>query len=143
MAKFPAYVVGADLDSSAMTHDAVQAWLDRYLDAWASNDGATIGELFTDDAVYSYRPWEDDELTPRGRDAIVAAWLKQAIDPSLWEAHYEPYVVEGNKAVAVGWTRYQPIGEHPAKTYHNAYLLEFAEDGRCSSFHEYWVQQKS
>ena len=125
-----------------MTHDEVQSWLDRYIEAWASNDPDTIGDLFTEDAVYSYRPWEDDEVTPRGRDAIVAAWLKQAIDPSLWEAHYEPYSVDGNRAVAVGWTHYQPIGDHSERPYHNAYLIEFGDEGRCSSFHEFWVLKR-
>lgn len=125
-----------------MTHDEVQQWLERYIDAWASNDADAIGDLFTEDAVYSYRPWENEEVTARGRDAIVASWLENPDDPSTWEAHYEPYVVEGSKAVAVGSTQYQAIGEHPERTYHNAYLLEFAEDGRCSSFHEFWALKR-
>lgn len=125
-----------------MTHDEVQIWLNGYVDAWASKDADTIAALFTEDAVYSYRPWEDDKVTARGRDSIVDAWLRHEEDPSLWEAHYQPYVVEENKAVAVGWTHYQPIGEHSERTYHNAFLLEFGEGGRCSSFHEFWVREK-
>lgn len=125
-----------------MDHDDVQDWLDAYIDAWASNDAEAIGALFSEDAVYSYRPWESDDMTPRGRDAIVSAWLKQAIDPDIWEAQYQPYLVGENKAVAVGWTRYRPIGGNPERTFHNAYLLEFDEEKRCSSFHEYWVLEK-
>lgn len=125
-----------------MTHDEVQRWLDGYIRAWDSNDAAEIGDLFTEDAVYSYRPWENDKVTVKGREAIVASWQKQAIDSSLWEAQYEPYDVEGNRAVAVGWSHYQPIGEHSERTYHNAYLLEFGDEGRCSSFHEFWIHKK-
>lgn len=125
-----------------MTHEEVQEWLDGYIAAWASNDADTIASLFTEDAVYSYRPWEDEDVTARGRDAVVTSWLRHEDDPSLWEAHYEPYVVEGNRAVAVGRTHYQPIGQHPERTYHNAYLLEFGEHGRCSSFHEFWILRK-
>lgn len=126
-----------------MTHDEVQTWLDAYIAAWASNDPDDIAALFTEDAMYSYRPWEDDKVTPRGRDAIVAAWQEQEMDPSLWEAHYEPYVVEGHKAVAVGRTHYETHSEQPERTYHNAFLIEFADDGRCSAFHEFWVHKKN
>lgn len=125
-----------------MTHEEVQEWLDGYIEAWASNDAETVGALFTEEAVYSYRPWESDDVTARGRDAIVSAWLRHEEDPSSWEAHYEPYVVEENKAVAVGWSRYEPTGENPARTYHNAFLLEFGDGGRCSSFHEFWILHK-
>jgi ketosteroid isomerase-like protein len=125
-----------------MTHDDVQKWLDGYIAAWASNDSADIGDLFTDDAVYSYRPWENDDMTVRGRDAIIESWLREKDDPSSWEAHYQPYVVEGNRAVAVGWSRYLATDQDPEKTYHNAYLLEFGEDGRCSSFHEFWFLER-
>lgn len=122
-----------------MTHDDVQDWLDRYVSAWRSNERAQIGELFTEDAVYGYRPWDDDEHTVRGRDAIVASWLDEPDAPDSWDAHYEPWAVEGDRAVAVGWSRYAPEGSDPEKTYHNAYLLRFAPDGRCAEFHEFYM----
>lgn len=125
-----------------MTHDQVQRWLDGYIAAWASGDPAQIGDLFNADAVYSYRPWENDDVTARGRDAIVATWTRHEEDPDTWEAHYEPYVVEGNRAVAVGSSRYLATESEPEKTYHNSYLLEFDDEGRCSSFHEFWFLER-
>ncbi len=125
-----------------MTHDEVQDWLNRYIEAWASNDAETIGDLFTVDAVYSYRPWENEEVTARGRDAIVASWIENPDDPSTWEAHYEPYAVEGDRAVSAGSTHYQAVGDHTERTYHNVFLLEFGERGRCASFHEFWVLKR-
>jgi ketosteroid isomerase-like protein len=124
-----------------MTHDDLQG-LDGYVAAWASNDPAEIGDLFTEDAVYSYRPWENDEVTARGRDAIVAAWTSHEEDPTESDAQYRPYTVEGNRAVAVGWSRYRATESEPEKTIHNAYLLEFDDDGRCSSFHEFWFLER-
>jgi len=125
-----------------MTHDEVQNWLDGYILAWTSNDADAIGALFTEDAVYSYRPWENEKVTARGRDAIVASWLETPDDPDTWEAGYEPYVVEGDKAVAVGWSKYHATDSEPERKYHNAYLLEFGADGRCSAFHEFWFHEK-
>jgi ketosteroid isomerase-like protein len=124
-----------------MTRDDVQAWLDRYLEAWRANERGPIEALFTDDAVYSYRPWDSDEMTLTGRDAIVTGWLEDQDEPGSWEAHYEPYAVEGDRAVAVGWSRYAATADHPERTFHNAYLLRFASDGRCASFHEFYMEE--
>lgn len=124
-----------------MNRDDVQDWLDRYVAAWRANEPEPIGELFTEDATYSYRPWESGDQTVRGRHAIVASWLEEPDDPGAWEAHYEPYAVDGDRAVAVGWSRYAPAGEEPERTYHNAYLLRFAPDGRCVEFREFYMQE--
>ncbi len=121
-----------------MTHDEVQRWLDDYIKAWASNDAATIGDLFTEDAVYSYRPWVDDGVTVHGREAIVASWLKAPGDPDTWDAEYQPYAVEGDRAVALGWSRYQAVEDNPERTYYNAFVLRFEGD-RCSEFREFYM----
>lgn len=122
-----------------MTHDDVQRWLDRYVAAWRSNERAQIEELFTEDAVYGYRPWDSDQHTVRGREAIVASWLDQPDAPGAWDARYEPYAVDGDRAVAVGWSWYAAEGTEPEKRYHNAYLLRFGSDGRCAEFHEFYM----
>lgn len=35
----------------------VRTWLDRYVEAWNSRDPDRVGALFTEDAVYRYRPY--------------------------------------------------------------------------------------
>lgn len=128
-----------------MTRDEVQRWLDRYIAAWQSYDPDAIGELFSDDAEYRYHPWDEPV---RGRAEIVRAWVapagsqSQRDEPGSWDARYEPYVVDGDRAVAVGWSRYFAHGDTPEKVYHNSYLLEFDGDGRCRTFTEYYVEQK-
>ena len=124
-----------------MNRRDVQAWLDRYVAAWRANEPDPIRDLFTEDAIYSYRPWDSDEQTVRGRDAIVASWLEEPDDPGSWEARYEPYAIEDDRAVAVGWSRYAAAGDEPERTYHNAYLLRFAPDGRCAEFHEFYMKE--
>ena len=122
-----------------MERSDVQTWLDNYVAAWRANERGPIEELFTPDAVYGYRPWDSDEHTMRGRDAVVGSWLEEPDAPASWDAKYEPYAVEGDRAVAVGWSRYAADGDEPEKTYHNAYLLRFAPDGRCAEFHEFYM----
>lgn len=114
-----------------MTREGVQAWLDAYVAAWRSYDG--IAELFSDDAEYRYHPY-DEPL--RGRDAIVEDWLGDRDEPGSWEASYAPLLVEGDRAVATGETRYAG-----GRTFSNAFVLAFDADGRCREFTEWYMEQ--
>jgi hypothetical protein len=128
-----------------MTHDDVQRWLDRYIAAWRSYDPTEIADLFSTDAWYRYHPWDDPI---RGRDEITRAWVapdgneSQRDEPGSWDAKYEPFVLNGDRAVATGWSRYFANGDTPEKLYHNVFLLEFDGDGRCASYTEYYEEQK-
>ena len=113
-----------------MTAADVQRWLDAYIAAWSGYDRAEIVALFTDDASYRYDAFSEPLV---GGAAIAADWLEDPDAEGSWEAEYRPFAVDGDRAVAVGETRYPPEG----KRYANVYLLEFADDGRCSSFTEW------
>ena len=129
-----------------MTRDDVQAWLDRYIAAWASYDPAAIGDLFTTDAEYRFHP-SDPPIS--GRDPIVRAWTEPSgnasarDEPGTWDARYEPFTVDGDRAVAVGWSRYYTDASKSAvrDIYDNVYLLAFGPDGRCRSFTEFFVER--
>jgi SnoaL-like domain len=116
-----------------MTHSALRAWLDAYVEAWRSYDEGAIGELFAESAVYRYHPW-DEPLA--GRAAIVADWLADRDPDGSWEARYEPAVIEGERAVATGTTRYAN-----GKVYDNVFLLAFDAAGRCAEFTELYAER--
>jgi len=120
-----------------MNRMEVQAWLDRYVEAWATYDAKLIGDLFTDDVVYRYRPWDSERTTVNGRDAVVSSWLENRDEPGTWTARYEPYAVEGDRAAAVGISDYPE--QEGGETYHNCFLLRFGSDGRCAEFTELWM----
>ena len=126
-----------------MTHDEVRAWLDRYVAAWESYDPVAIGDLFTEDAEYRYHPADEPV---EGRDAIVVSWVAPEAPasgrdaPGTYTARYEPFVVEGSRAVAVGWSRYWEDAARGVElsTFDNCFLLEFDAAGRCCSFTEFF-----
>jgi hypothetical protein len=64
-------------------------------------------------------------------------------DPGTYEAHYEPYAVDGDHAVAVGWSRYWADASRTSErtTYDNCFLLVFGPDGRCRSFTEFFRER--
>ena len=129
-----------------MTYDEVQAWLDRYIAAWATYDADAVGDLFSEDVRYRYHPSDEGFV---GRATIVRAWLEPSGDassrdePGTWEAHYEPFVVDGDRAVAVGSSRYfeDATKSTVRTTYDNAYLLDFDAEGRCRAFTEFFVER--
>lgn len=126
-----------------MDEAAFQRWLDDYLAAWRSYDEGAIGALFTEDARYLYHPWASDEETLVGRAAIVSSWLEDRDEPDSWTADYRPWLVSGDRAVAVGTSRYLgPDGETIDREYHNVFLCIFDADGRCREFTELYMQRR-
>src|SRR5262245_26499546 len=131
-----------------LDHAHVQAWLDRYLAAWKSYDRDEIADLFSEDADYRYVPWDEPE---QGRATIVEDWITPAGDPArkdkegTYDGEYAPYIVEGNRAVAIGKSYYYADATRASviRMYWNCWLLEFDDDGRCRSFTEYYMQQKT
>ena len=130
--------------ATRITHETVQKWLDAYAYAWETYDGDDVRTLFSEDAEYRWHPFDEPE---RGREAIVDAWLNPAGNastrdlPGTYKADLRPFAVDGNRAVAVGTCTYwtDATRSNVARVYYNNWLLEFAEDGRCSSFTEYWM----
>jgi len=124
---------------------AVAKWLDEYVAAWQTYDAAGIGALFSEDAVYRFHPWDEGDDAVRGREAIVAHWLEEPDAPGTWSAAYKPWLVDGDRAVATGVTRYPAHegvdGDKVEREYHNVFLLRFDEHGRCAEFTELYMSR--
>ena len=117
-----------------MDASGVNSWLERYIAAWRSGDRAEIADLFSEDARYHYRPYDEPVV---GREAIVDAWLAEPDEPGSWEAEYTCYVVDGERAAAVGTSTYP----HEGRLYDNVFLLRFDGEGRCAEFTEWYVKR--
>lgn len=131
-----------------MDHAAVQAWLDRYVAAWKSYEPEAIGDLFSETATYRYHPYDPDTEVVRGRKAIVRAWVEpdgaasSRDQAGTYEGRYEPWVVDGDRAVAVGRSDYWRDASRttgPERSYDNVFLLRFDADGRCLEFSELYM----
>jgi ketosteroid isomerase-like protein len=122
-----------------MTRDDVQRWLDAYVEAWRTYDPDAIGALFAEDATYRYHPYDQEAVV--GRTAIVADWREDQDEPGSWEAHYEPFAVDGDRAVTVGTSRYVNPDGSQRDLYHNIWTLRFDADGRCIEFVEWFMEQ--
>jgi hypothetical protein len=133
--------------ATRITHEAVQAWLDAYSHAWETYDPAEVAALFSERAEYRWHPADEPVV---GRDEIVRAWIAPEGNESsrdeagTYKGEYRPYAVDGNKAVAIGTSTYWTDASCSKvdRLYYNSWLLEFDDDGRCSSFTEYWMSPR-
>jgi ketosteroid isomerase-like protein len=130
-----------------VTRDEVDRWLADYLAAWMSYDPEQIAALFSDDISYRYHPYDDPI---EGRDEVVRAWRAEGDhpeagtrdDPDTYDAEYRTVAVDGDVAVATGWSSYKDDADGPvARTYDNCFVMRFAEDGRCREFTEWFIQR--
>ena len=125
-----------------MDHTAFQRWLDDYVEAWKTYDEEAIGALFSEDVRYRYHPWDEGDDVVEGRTAIVASWLSDRDDPASCRAEYRPWATDGDRAVAVGVSRYLGAdGDTVEREYHNVFLLVFDDSGRCREFAELYMKR--
>jgi ketosteroid isomerase-like protein len=118
-----------------------QRWLDDYVEAWKTYDESAIRALFSEDATYRWHPWDEGDEAVHGQDAIVAAWLGDRDEPGSWSAEYHSWASDGDRAVAVGVSRYFTATGSLDREYHNVFLCRFDQDRRCSEFTELFMKR--
>ena len=125
-----------------MNRETLQVWLDKYVEAWRTYEPGQIRDLFSEDALYFYSPF-DEQNPVRGREAIVSDWLREPDAAGSWEARYAPVAVEGNVGVAQGRTRYRQPDGTVSREFDNIFVLHFDEAGRCARFTEWFMQPRN
>jgi SnoaL-like domain len=120
---------------------AVVEWLKAYMRAWETYSPEAIGNLFSDDATYSFHPYDEPVV---GRQAIIDSWLKDPDHAGTFAANYEPIAIDGNVAVVNGRSTYfkDPSRTAMTKEWDNIFVIEFDKDGRCRSFREWYVARR-
>lgn len=123
-----------------MEKSDVSDWLDRYVEAWQSYERDRIVALFADNATHRYRPYEEPVV---GAEAIADDWLSDRDDPGTYDAVYEPVAVDGDTAVATGYSTYTNPDGSVRTIYDNCFVLRFDPDGRCREFTEWFIERQS
>jgi len=128
--------VGADTTVTMTTTDEVTAWVEAYQQAWISNDADEIAALFTDDALYEFRPNDPDPW--RGRDEIVRGWIDDQDSPEVWKLTTEVLgVLPDDTAIVQAVVEY--LDDRP--DYDDLWLIEL-EGGRARRFTEWAVKRR-
>ena len=127
-----------------MDRDAVDRWLQAYVDAWKTYDPDQIAALFAPGVTYRYHPYD---APIEGREAVVRSWLGDGDaegastrdEPGTYDASYRAVAVDDHVAVAVGSTHYtEPTGP---RVFDYCFVIRFDPDGRCSDFTEWYIER--
>ena len=115
--------------------DIVTEWLDKYRTAWASNDPDDIRAMFTEDATYAGSPFDETPWT--GHDGIVAGWLENEDTVGQWSFDGAALAYDPEKRIGFieGRTQYSD-----GPLYANLWVVHFADDGRATSFVEWYMK---
>ena len=118
---------------------SVTAWLDAYVRAWKTYDPQVIGDLFSENATYAYTPFSEPI---HGRAAIVASWLEEPDATGTYDGHYEPILIEGDRAVTNGRSLYfEQDGSTLKAEWNNIFVLCFDDEGRCTEYREWYMRR--
>ena len=115
-----------------MDRRAVKQWVDRYELAWRTPGTEHLDELFLPAATYLPSPWS---RLIEGLDEIAEFWESErdGADESFLMSS-DVVAVDGNTAVVRVFVDYAtPATER----WRDLWVLQFADDGRCSSFEEW------
>ena len=115
-----------------VTPEHVQRWCDDYIAAWRSYDRDAIRALFADDVVLRLPPLR--RAAPRRRRRRRAPGSRTGTSPARGRPTYAPALVAGDRAIVTGESRYAD-----GEVFSNLWQLEFAADGRCTRFVEWYV----
>jgi ketosteroid isomerase-like protein len=126
--------------------DAVDRWLQAYVEAWKTYDPDKIAALFAEDVTYRYHPYD---APIEGRDAVVSSWLGESDDagastrdePGTYDAGYRAVAVDDRVAVAVGSTHYSETKDSGARVFDNCFVIRFDPEGRCNDFTEWYIER--
>lgn len=111
--------------------EAVTGWVAGYVRAWNSNDPDDIAVLFAEDAAYYTAPF----AAPwRGREVIVAEWLRRRDKSGETTFAWHPVTVGPELSIVQGVTTY------PDRVYSNLWLIRLDIVGQCREFTEWWMQ---
>lgn len=117
----------------------VDRWLQAYVAAWKSYDREEIAALFAEDVEYRYHPYDKPV---RGREAVVASWLREPDAPGTYHAKYGCVAVDGDVAVATGSSVYRSEPGGPvARVYDNCFVMRFDASGGCRELTEWYAQR--
>jgi ketosteroid isomerase-like protein len=112
--------------------ERVTTWVEGYLRAWESNEPDDIRALFTDDAQYLTAPFRPPW---RGVDQIIEGWIDRRDEPGDATFTWSVLGETADRAFVQGRAEYRG-----RETYSNLWVIDFAGDGRASSFTEWWME---
>ncbi len=118
-----------------LTVEKLQTWLGDYGKAWETKSAKKAGKLFTADATYRETPYDAPFA---GRKAIQDYWSGVTKDQADIKFTSEVLSVSDNKGIAHWHATFSQPSTGAKNTLDGIFVMEFAADGLCQKFEEWW-----
>ncbi len=118
-----------------MNEAAFSSWLDAYKHAWEAEDPIAAGEIFTDDATYQEKPFDEPM---RGRQAITDYWSGNVTEQNNVQFGYEVLATTDEIGVARWWASFD---DHSSKAHvklDGIFVVHLDSEKRCTQLQESW-----
>lgn len=115
--------------------EVFNTWLEAYGRASAEDDPQASAELFARNAKYYETPFDEPMV---GRDAIYKYWEMGTKSFKDKESTYEILSMKGNLGIARWVSKFTDIKSGKRLVLDCIFLVEFDNNGRCSTFREWW-----
>ena len=120
---------------SPLTPEFFNSWMTRYGNASRENDPKASAALFTTDAEYYETPFTEPLA---GQSAIFEYWEKGAINFKDKRSTHEILSWNENTGIAHWRSQFTKIATGEDFELDCIFLVEFAENGKCKLFREWW-----
>jgi uncharacterized protein (TIGR02246 family) len=114
----------------------VEAWLERYGEAWVARDPDKAAALFTEDAIYHENPHES---AFQGRQAIHDYWARVTEDQRDVTFSSEVITTFGRNAVAHWSAQFKSAASGATIHLDGVFLLAFADEMLVQKLQEWWI----
>lgn len=114
--------------------ERVREWAEDYRLAWENADSDAVAKLFTEDASYRERIYDEPYLNRAG---VIDYWNSVTSDQSQAKVRMGEPFVDGSKTWVEFWTNMNYDGS--PVTLAGCLLLTFDDQGLCSDLREYWI----
>jgi uncharacterized protein (TIGR02246 family) len=116
----------------------LQRWLEAYGRAWETRDPEAVAALFTADARYFEKPFDEPAV---GHEGIRNYWKREVGDHRQVQFSYEIMTIDGNVGYASWKTRFKIIPSGNAAYLDGIFVLEFDENNLCRELREWWFYE--
>ena len=118
-----------------LTPATVEAWLDRYKEAWEQRDPDRAAALFTENAPYHETPFDAPKA---GRRGIRDYWATVTADQRDVEFKSNVVAVTGRTAIARWSARLRAASSGTRIELDGVFILSFEPSGLCHELREWW-----
>ena len=118
-----------------MKEEAFRSWLDAYKHAWEAGDPIAAGDIFTEDATYQEKPFDEPM---HGRKAITEYWSGNVKEQDNVQFGYEVLATTSEIGISRWWASFS---DHSSKAHvklDGIFVIHLDSENRCTQLQEWW-----